>query len=257
MLAGGKMLPTRVWILALSNLAPQPSQKLISSRCDEVNVVTHYWIHGSESARWGSDELTESITIGAVACQCIEELYADHKDGGLPCLMTGPAPSELPSAFKPATRSVAIHGSTERGIALSPNNCQFGLVAPAGQCAAMVVLASRTAPAAARVAADRGAVPAPAEAATEPAASSSAASPEAVQHNDSAAAICVVVLPKDAAADKQIEDGVRGCDTLAQTLRLLSTIARESQKDGAAHDAVSVASVLDHLQSWACAALKS
>lgn len=250
--------PSRVWVVAMSSIAPQPSQKLTSHRTDEINVVTHYWVHGEESARWGIDALEASISIGAVCCQGVEELYMDHVDGGLPCTMVGPSVEGLHTSWKRATRSVTIHGSRDGGIALSPNNCQFGLVAADGTCAAMIIAASRVAM---RGAGDAGVKKAAvadmsagidcpsATASTSDSSSRFASSPAA--SDGKMAAITIAVLPKDADAEAALGKAIVTCEDVVSVLGILASVARASQPSSVPERAVSVASVLEHLQHWA------
>lgn len=196
------VLPERVdaCVACFAHVPEAPSQKLVSSATNEVNVMLHYWRLQAVAAEWGSREIKADLAVAAGCERGAAPLYLDHSDGGLPIGSESAAP-----------RSVVVHGGG--GIAVSPNNCQFALSAAAGACASFVVCARCTSPPAG---AGTAHVPEPAPWRAGPGGSggSGACGDRAV--------VMVAALPRDEAAEAMVRAAVtkspQRADAILRTL---------------------------------------
>lgn len=188
-------------VACFSHVPEAPSQKLVSSASNEINVMLHYWRLQSVAAEWGSREIKADLDVFADCASGAAPLYLSHADGGLPLGTSSAAP-----------RSVVVHGGG--GIAVSPNNCQFALRASSGDCASFVVCARcPSAPATAGGAA----VPEP-----EPWRSGSGGGSSGTPSGDRAV-LMVCVLPRDEAAEAAVRAAVAAAPQRADAV--LNTLA--------------------------------
>lgn len=214
-------------VACFAHVPEAPSQKLVSSATNEVNVMLHYWRLQAVAAEWGSREVRADLVVAADCASGAAPLYLDHSDGGLPLGSSLAAP-----------RSVVVHGGG--GIAVSPNNCQFSLTAAAGACASFVVCARCPA---ASVGAAGPAVPDPAQWRARPGASSGG------RRSGERAVVMVTVLPRDEGAEAAARAAVAAVPQRADAV--LRTLAASCGRGAAC--AALLRAVADHVAGAASA----
>jgi len=223
LLAGVPAEAVDVCVVLFDHVPEAPSEKFVSSATNEVNLMLHYWRHAAAAEDWGSREIKAAVRCHAPLSSGVGPLYLDLSDGGIPL-----------GAAAPAQRSVVVHGGG--GVAVSPNNCQFAMLAPSGSCMALVAVcradssATEPLPRPWREAAPLNEALAPA---------SSGGSGRLTGESTPRASVSVILLPRDAAAEAKTTAAVKSCPQNAPGL--LQALAGAVSGDG---DGGAIATVL-------------